>query len=93
MDQVEEEEDEDEEAPAAAPKKVCHFEYALSSLTEQSKKKKPKKKKAAVVADIDESGPSTPTQTKGGKKNKAGSADPFAGMDEVDRALAELNMK
>ena len=63
-------------------------------LTSQSKKKKPKKKKAAaaVVADDDESGPSTP----GGKskKNKGSDkVDPFAGMDEVDRALAELNMK
>jgi len=61
----------------------------------QSKKKKPKKKKAALAStlDVEDSGPSTPSQTKGGKKNKAGTADPFAGMDEVDRALAELNMK
>jgi len=67
----------------------------VSDLTSQSKKKKSKKKKASVVSaiDIDESGLSTPSQPKGGKKNKGENLDPFAGMDEVDRALAELNMK
>jgi hypothetical protein len=59
----------------------------------QSKKKKSKKKKVAPAGDIDESGPSTPSQFKESKKDKGQNADPYAGMDEVDRALAELNMK
>ncbi|KAL7422905.1 hypothetical protein Q5752_002202 [Cryptotrichosporon argae] len=55
---------------------------------EQSKKKKPKKKKGgATAAGTGEATPSTATPS------KATTKDPLEGLDEVDRALAELNMK
>ncbi|WWC92247.1 uncharacterized protein L201_007201 [Kwoniella dendrophila CBS 6074] len=80
-DDVEEEEEEEEDAPAVPIKK--------------SKKKKNKKKKPTATAITEEEeqkasmSPGTPS--KGGKKKKK--ADPFAGMDEVDRALAELKLQ
>ncbi|WWD08346.1 hypothetical protein V865_006458 [Kwoniella europaea PYCC6329] len=81
-DEQEEEEDEEDETPSAPVKK--------------SKKKKNKKKKPASVALEDNaSAPATPgtpsTPAKGGKKQKK--VDPYAGMDEVDRALAELKIQ
>jgi hypothetical protein len=80
----EDEDDEEDETPVAAKKK--------------SKKKKPKKKKTAATALAAEDTPSPASSTpKGkGKKGKGGSApaeDPLDGLDEVDRALAELKLK
>ncbi|WWC72536.1 uncharacterized protein I206_106498 [Kwoniella pini CBS 10737] len=81
-DDVEDEEEEEEDTPLAPAKK--------------SKKKKNKKKKTAASALKEESStpatPDTGTPSKGGKKKKKKS-DPFAGMDEVDRALAELKLQ
>lgn len=64
-------------------------------LTLQTKKKKSKKKKQSVVAtpgDIEGVDIFTPNG-KAGKKNQGAKDDPLAGLDEVDRALAELDMK
>ncbi|WVW80890.1 hypothetical protein I302_102881 [Kwoniella bestiolae CBS 10118] len=80
--EVQEEEEDEEEDPPSAPVK-------------KSKKKKNKKKKptsAALEGETSTPATDTPgTPAKGGKKKKK--ADPFAGMDEVDRALAELKLQ
>jgi hypothetical protein len=69
----------------------------MNATHDQTKKKKPKKKKQSGLSTPaldDAEAAATPGSGKGGKKKKQGDkADPFAGMDEVDRALAELNMK
>lgn len=67
----------------------------------QSKKKKPKKKKKAVVAaqsgeeeGEEKTAPATSTPAGKSKNRKGGKAvEVDDGMDEVDRALAELDMK
>ena len=93
----EEEEEEEEETVAAAPKKVAPLAHLMNATHDQTKKKKPKKKKQSGLSTPaldDAEAAATPGSGKGGKKKKQGDkADPFAGMDEVDRALAELNMK
>ena len=71
------------------------FQAVCLVLTPQTKKKKPKKKKqstAATPGELESADTSTPSG-KGGKKNKGAKDDPLAGLDEVDRALAELDMK
>ncbi|WWC65095.1 uncharacterized protein I303_107709 [Kwoniella dejecticola CBS 10117] len=87
-DDAEEEDEEEEDTPSAPAKK--------------SKKKKNKKKKPAASAVVEENsspgttatatGTETGIPSKGGNKKKK-KADPFAGMDEVDRALAELKLQ
>ncbi|KAL1410047.1 hypothetical protein Q8F55_004049 [Vanrija albida] len=80
-DEPEEEEGEEEEAAVTVKKK--------------NKKKKPKKKKPAAAAVDDAESPATSTPKSKGKK-KGGKAEPEAdldGLDEVDRALAELKLK
>ncbi|OCF54767.1 cytoplasmic protein [Kwoniella mangroviensis CBS 10435] len=82
-DEQEEEEEEEDDTPSAPVKK--------------SKKKKNKKKNkfASTTIEDEASAPATPgtpsTPAKGGKKKKK--VDPYAGMDEVDRALAELKVQ
>ncbi|WVR08578.1 hypothetical protein IAU60_005633 [Kwoniella sp. DSM 27419] len=80
-----EDDDEDEEGEVA------------SITIKKSKKKNKKKKKPAAATAGEASGEtgtpaSTGTPAKGGKAKK-GKEDPFAGMDEVDRALAELKLQ
>ncbi|OCF31778.1 cytoplasmic protein [Kwoniella heveanensis BCC8398] len=81
-DAEEDEEDEEDDTPAIMVKK--------------SKKKKNKKKKSTTITlqEYEEEDASTAagTPSKGGKKKK-GKNDPFAGLDEVDRALAELKLQ
>ncbi|WWD20668.1 hypothetical protein CI109_105144 [Kwoniella shandongensis] len=80
----EEEEEDEEEAPVVVAKK--------------SKKKKNKKKKP-TGSNVETPGDATPATAggtpgnAGGGKKKKSKADPFAGMDEVDRALAELKLQ
>ncbi|KAK8850487.1 hypothetical protein IAR55_004405 [Kwoniella newhampshirensis] len=79
---AEEAEDEEEEAPTVAVKKT---------------KKKKNKKKKPTGSTVDMPGDATPanvgTPGNAGGKKKKGKGDPFAGMDEVDRALAELKLQ
>lgn len=89
----EEDEDEEEVAPVAAKKKVRLV--PRRHLTSQNKKKKkPKKKNTAAAALLDEADSPSSASTPKGKKGKGAAAPPdLDGMDEVDRALAELKLK
>lgn len=67
----------------------------VRQLTRQNKKKKkPKKKNTAAAALLDEADAPSSASTPKGKKGKgAAAAADLDGMDEVDRALAELKLK
>ncbi|BEI81465.1 hypothetical protein CcaverHIS002_0206250 [Cutaneotrichosporon cavernicola] len=79
-DEPEAESEDDEDAPAPVAKK-------------KNKKKKPKKKKIAAAALLDETDSPSASSTPRGKKGKGTPIPDDEGMDEVDRALAELKLK
>jgi len=91
----EDEEEEEEEVVAPTSKKVVHFasRHEPRLMTKSKKKNKKKKKKTAVVPVSDDDDEEEETSSKQTPRKGRKAAGKVEEMDEVDKALAELNIK